>query len=45
MRMPYYMKNEGQFWRFVTPLFLNYGMPTICINLIIQIIIGFALES
>ena len=45
MRMPWLMKKEGQFWRFATPLLLNYGSPTIFINLLLQTVLGFALES
>ena len=43
--MPYLIKKEGQFWRFATPLLLNYGSPTIFINLLLQTVLGFALES
>ena len=44
MRMPYYMK-QGQVWRFIMPLFLNYGATTMFMNLIVQIIVGFILEG
>ena len=44
MRMPYYMK-QGQIWRFFMPLVLNYGMSTMMINVIVQLIVGFILEE
>ena len=43
--MPFLIKKEGQFWRLATPLLLNYGSPTIFINLLLQTVLGFALES
>ena len=44
MRMPYYMK-EGQIWRFVMPLLLNYGATTLFVNIVLQTVVGFVLEE
>ena len=42
--MPYYMK-KGQVWRFICALFLNYGLSTMLLNIVVEMIVGFMLEG
>ena len=36
---------KGQVWRFFCPLLLNYGISSLVLNVIIELIVGFMLES
>jgi rhomboid protease GluP len=44
-KYPYYMKNQFQIWRFVTPVFLHASFMHIVMNLVSQLILGSIMEK
>jgi len=45
MRMPYYIKEDGEIWRLLFSLYINHGFSQVIINCVIQLLVCTPLES